>query len=335
MPSWGMKNVLVSPNAVVARLERDAPLTVYLGDALEMLKLLPDECVDMVVTSPPYCMGKVYEDEKSVEQFEGAHNDILPEVVRITKAGGSICWQVGYHVNEKEIVPLDYIVHSIMQRIEGMTLRNRIVWTFGHGLHSNHRFSGRHEMVLWYTKGDDYHFDLNAVRIPQKYPGKRHYKGDRKGKLSGNPKGKNPADVWDIPNVKAKHIEKTDHPCQFPVGLVDRLIRALTKKNGLVCDPFMGSGSSGVAAVNNGRRFLGVEMSNAYVQIAQDRLEKASQGLAVFRSADIPPRAPKPTEKVSIWPKHFLRQQMKPVKTAGRTLLPGISRPRSPKPVVG
>src|ERR1041384_3300304 len=93
-------------------------------------------------------------------------------------------------------------------------------------------------IFLRYSKGRRYRFDLNAVRVPQKYPGKKHYKGPKKGKLSGNPKGKNPSDVWEIPNVKSRHVEKTKHPCQFPVALVQRLVRALTLPGSLVVDPF-------------------------------------------------------------------------------------------------
>ena len=71
-----------------------------------------------------------------------------------------------------------------------LILRNRIIWTFGHGLNSTQRFSGRHEMILWFTKGEQYCFNLDCIRVPQKYPGKRYYKGEHKGELSGNPYGK-------------------------------------------------------------------------------------------------------------------------------------------------
>ena len=94
-------------------------------------------------------------------------------------------------------------------------MKNRIVWHFEHGLHLKHKFSGRYETILWFVKTDKYIFDLDKVRVPQKYPGKVGYKGKNKGKYSGNIKGKNPSDVWIIPNVKSFHKEKTIHPCQF------------------------------------------------------------------------------------------------------------------------
>ena len=147
-----------------------------------------------------------------------------------------------------------------LDKNEQLLLRNRIVWTFGHGLNSEHRFSGRHETNLWFTKGNDYIFNLDCVRVPQKYPGKTFFKGKRKGEISGNPLGKNPTDVWDIPNVKANHVEKTEHPCQFPEALAQRLILALTNESDIVLDPFLGSGTTALACHLNNRRFVGFEL---------------------------------------------------------------------------
>ncbi|GGA01908.1 hypothetical protein GCM10010923_08270 [Blastomonas marina] len=233
---------------------------------------------------------------------------VASEAVRVTSSAGSICWQVGNFVDQGSIQPLDYIVYDVFANQLGLTLRNRIVWTFGHGTHAKRRFSGRHETVLWFTKTNDYFFDLDAVRVPQKYPGKRHYKGPQRGQYSGNPLGKNPGDVWDIPNVKAKHVEKTEHPCQFPLALAKRLITSLTPKGGLVVDPYMGSGTAGAAAITLGRRFIGSDLEEKYVDIARDRLSKAVQNKLPERP-DIPVRTPVPTEAVTKRPRHFKEGQ--------------------------
>ena len=272
---------------------------LHLGDCFELLQKMPDNSVDMVITSPPYCMGKSYEKTKDLADFLKQHKRLFPEIVRVVKNGGSICWQVGSHVDDNEVAPLDFYVFRTALEFPELKLRNRIVWTFGHGLNCRQRFSGRHETVLWYTKGDGYSFDLDAVRIKQKYPGKRGYKGKNKGKFTSNPLGKNPSDVWDIPNVKGKHSEKTAHPCQFPVALAQRLVLALTKKKGLVFDPFAGSGSSGVAAVVAGRRFIGAELDKKYYKIAAKRLSDALDGTIRFRPHDQPIHVPKPTDKVA------------------------------------
>jgi adenine-specific DNA-methyltransferase len=204
-------------------------------------------------------MGKEYDTSLSTKDFVADHQRLAPLLVRALKDGGSLCWQVGHHVRNGAVVPLDALVYPIFAAQKNLFLRNRIVWTFGHGVHASRRFSGRHETILWFTKGEDYEFNLDAVRVPQKYPGKRHYKGPHKGEWSGNPRGKNPSDVWEIPNVKSRHIEKTSHPCQFPVALIQRLVRALVKPNGLIVDPFMGSGTSAIAAALEGRRFAGCD----------------------------------------------------------------------------
>ena len=273
---------------------------------MELLRSMPDDSVSLTLTSPPYCMGKEYETSYSLEDFANAHAQTLPEIVRVTRKGGSICWQVGYHVEKNRCSPLDYLVFDIMRNQKSVSLRNRIIWSFGHGLHNTKRFSGRHETILWFTKGDSYYFDLDAVRVPQKYPGKRHYKGEHKGKFSGNPKGKNPSDLWEIPNVKANHVEKVGHPCQFPVGLAERLVRALCPKGETVFDPFMGSSSTGVAAIINDRRFLGAESDGKYTALAHERMLMAHSGTAPFRSADQPIYRPSGKEAVAQRPQHFV-----------------------------
>jgi adenine-specific DNA-methyltransferase len=172
-------------------------------------------------------------------------------------------------------------------------------------MHQSSRFSGRHEIVLWFTKGSQYFFDLNAVRAPQKYPGKRSYKGPRKGDWTCNPLGKNPGDVWEIPNVKAAHVEKVGHPCQFPVALAERLVRALCPLGGTVLDPYMGSASTGVAAIINGRRFLGAEIEERYRSMAYERLLKADAGTIKIRPMDQPIYVAGPNDSVARRPVHF------------------------------
>lgn len=291
--------------AIKSFMTHDADV-MFNGDCFKLISELDDASVDLTITSPPYCMGKDYESSNDVNDFIEHHETLLPEIVRITKPGGSICWQVGYHVKDATVFPLDYAVFSIISKFPEIKLRNRIVWTFGHGTHSQKRLSGRHETILWFTKGDDPFFNLDAIRVPQKYPGKRHYKGPNKGELSGNPLGKNPGDIWDIPNVKSNHIEKTLHPCQFPVSLVQRVIRGFCPIGGIVFDPFAGVGSAGVAAVLEGRRFLGAELSTKYTKIAQNRYRDAVNKTAQVRPLDKPLHEPRPTDAVAQRPSHFV-----------------------------
>lgn len=304
MPSRS-KIVSRSVKSALARVgDKNNDDVIYRGDSSKLIQKLPSESIDLIFSSPPYCMGKEYENSRSIEDFIDNHKLLIPQLVRALKSGGSICWQVGYHVKNSVTTPLDFLAHQIFAGEKDIVLRNRIIWTFEHGLHSSRRFSGRHEVILWYTKGD-VNFDLDSVRIPQKYPGKKSYRGPNKGSYSGNPLGKNPGDVWNVPNVKGNHVEKTEHPCQFPVALPLTLVRAACRPGGIVFDPFMGVGSTGVAAAIAHRRFLGCEVVSEYVRVAAKRISDAREDSAVYRPFWQPIHKPKPTDAVARRPEHF------------------------------
>jgi adenine-specific DNA-methyltransferase len=250
---------------------------IYQDDVLDSLRKIKSESVQLIVTSPPYNIGKEYETKTKYSDYFEWQAEVISECFRVLKTGGSICWQVGNGIDKGEVIPLDAVFYSMFKKYD-LKLRNRIIWTFGHGLHAKNRFSGRHESILWFTKGSDYTFNLDAVRVPVKYPNKKHFKGPKIGQLSSNPLGKNPGDVWDITNVKAMHPEKTEHPCQFPVALVERLILSLTDTQDLVLDPFVGSGTTLVAAALHGRKSLGIEIQEKYVQICIERITNLHQG---------------------------------------------------------
>lgn len=263
---------------------------LYEGDCLQFIRHLPQRPIfDLIVTSPPYNIGKTYEKGKirPLEKYIVWQEKIIRKLYPLLKENGSICWQVGNFVDNGEIIPLDIELAGIFKKLD-MQMRNRIIWTYGHGLHSKKRFSGRYEVILWYTKSNTYTFNLDPVRVKAKYPGKKAYKGPNKGQLSGNRLGKNPADVWDIPNVKGNHIEKTIHPCQFPVALIERLVLALTNEGGLVFDPFCGAASSGVAALLHKRRYFGCDTVKEYLQISKQRLEDTEAGIVLHRPLDKP-----------------------------------------------
>ncbi len=270
-----------------------ADVVLYTGDTLDLLSQIPDNTVQLVVTSPPYNIGKEYERRMPIDEYLKQQEKVIREAVRITKPSGSICWQVGNYIENGEITPLDIILYPIFHKM-GLKLRNRIVWHFGHGLHARKRFSGRYEVILWFTKSDEYVFNLDAVRVPQKYPNKKYFKGPKKGQLSGNPLGKNPSDVWEIPNVKANHPEKTIHPAQFPVELVERLVLALTDPGDWVVDPFMGVGSSLIAALLHSRKAAGAEIVEEYVRIARERIALLMRGELKLRPMGRPIYQPPP-----------------------------------------
>jgi len=262
-------------------------IVLFEGDCLELLKNVPDSSIQLVVTSPPYNLGKEYEKKLKLDNYLEEQAKVIKESVRVLAERGSICWQVGNHVDNGSIIPLDSVLYPIFANL-GLKMRNRIIWHFEHGLHCNRRFSGRYETIMWFTKSDEYVFNLDPVRVPQKYPGKRYFKGPRAGEYSCNPLGKNPGDLWVIPNVKNNHIEKTNHPCQFPVELIERLVLSMTNEGDSVFDPFVGTGTSIVAAIRHGRKGIGAEVFDKYVAIAKQRIQQTLDGTLKTRPMDRP-----------------------------------------------
>ena len=260
------------------KLEQDQLVRMACQNNLEFLADIPSDTVKLIVTSPPYNIGKRYEKRTSLESYVEAQMRVIDKCVRVLHPNGSICWQVGNHVDKGEVFPLDIVLYEIFKR-HGLKLRNRIVWHFEHGLHCSKRLSGRYETILWFTKSDDYTFNLDTIRTPSKYPGKKYFKGPKKGQLSGNPLGKNPGDVWIFPNVKNNHVEKTIHPCQFPVELVERLVISLTNPLDVVLDPYMGVGSAVIGAIKHNRFGYGCDVVQEYVDIALERADALRTGL--------------------------------------------------------
>ena len=277
---------------ITGKFDIGADVVLYLGDTLDLLKQIPDKTAGLIVTSPPYNIGKPYEKKLNLQEYIEQQEKVIKESIRITKDDGSICWQIGNYVENGSIIPLDILLYPIFDRF-GLKLRNRIVWHFGHGLHAQKRFSGRYEVILWFTKSENYIFNLDAVRVPQKYPSKKYFKGPKKGELSCHPLGKNPTDVWEIPNVKSNHPEKTIHPCQFPVELIERLVLALTNPGDWVIDPFIGVGSTAIAAILHGRKAAGADIIEEYIKITKQRIELLLRGKLKLRPMGKPIYEPK------------------------------------------
>ena len=304
---------------IVSQYEADAEVVLYAGDNKQLLASIPDGSVKLVVTSPPYNVGKSYEKKVAIESYLETQRSVIKELHRVLADDGSICWQVGNYVEQGEVFPLDIYYYDIFKSL-GMQLRNRIVWHFGHGLHAKKRFSGRYETLLWFSKSSNYTFNLDPVRVPSKYPGKRHFKGDRRGQPSGNPLGKNPSDIWeimaqeweeaiwDIPNCKANHPEKTAHPAQFPIELAERCVLAMTNERDSILDPYAGVGSSLIAALKNNRKALGSERQNDYVEIAKKRIKAFYSGTLSIRKIGTPVFVPTGKEKVAQVPMEWSKQ---------------------------
>lgn len=292
------------------------------GDVLDYLRTIRPSSCSLVVSSPPYNIRKPYErsDNRTYKEYIDWQRHVLEVLTVSLTDNASVCWQVGTYVADGEIFPLD-IPFVQMFRDLGFQLRNRIIWRYNFGHNADKRFSGRYETLLWFSRTNKYTFNLDPVRIPQMYPGKRHSKkkGEKGGAPSGNPLGKNPSDywefsateafqnnpVWDIPNVKANHPEYTVHPCQFPVELAERCILALSNIGDTVLDPFIGTGATAIAAAKHGRHAIGGDRFPEYIEIAKKRLSELKLGTISLRPLGRPVRRPISTERVSQIPEEW------------------------------
>ena len=299
--------------------DANAMSVILAGDAAETLKTVPDGSIQLIITSPPYNIGKAYEQATELEKYLENLTPIVDQLIRVLSDKGSLCWQVGNFVEHSEIFPLDIFYYPYFKK-RGLKLRNRVIWHFDHGLHCSKRFSGRYEVLMWFTKSDSYTFNLDSVRVPSKYPGKTNYHpGADYGKLSGNPLGKNPSDMWNvmekdwetslwcIPNVKANHPEKTIHPCQFPIEVVERCVLAFTNEHDWVLDPFSGVGSAILGALRHNRRGIGCEREEQYIEIAKQRIADFRNGTLPYRPLGKPVHQPTGREKITQIPREWLQ----------------------------
>jgi len=311
---------MIDRHPISEKFNANEHIVVSENDTLRALKTLPNSSFKLAVSSPPYNIGKEYEKQTELQHYLDWQSEILKELARVVSEDGSIVWQVGNFIDNGEVFPLDIYFYPIIKSL-GLQLRNRIVWHFDHGLHATKRFSGRYEVLLWFTKSENYTFNLDSVRVPSKYPGKLHYKGEKKGQPSGNPLGKNPSDYWtiisqewesgviEIPNVKSNHPEKTMHPCQFPIELIERCILALTNEDDWVLDPFGGVGSSLIAALKNGRRGMIIDRDPQYISITKERISAFQNGALKIRPLGKPVHKPTGKEKVAQMPSEWLKEK--------------------------
>lgn len=253
---------------------------IYNGDAFNLVKEIKVGSVDLVLTSPPYGIGKAYETRSSyVEDYIESMKPIIAPLVATIRPGGYLVWQVGTRIEGDNIYPLSEFYLPLF-REAGLKLVNELIWEFQDnkpfaGSHYR-RLTQSHETALIFRKDGESTFNLDAVRVPQKYPRKKGYRRKNRGVFACNPLGKNPGDVWDIHTLHFNSPERWDHPAQFPEELCRRLILLLTNPGDLVLDPFAGVATTLKVAKDLGRMFLGFEKEPHYYNQAVLRLNDVS-----------------------------------------------------------
>jgi adenine-specific DNA-methyltransferase len=251
-------------------------ISLYNRDCLSAMQQLQSGLIDLTVTSPPYNIGKAYEQPLELAEYIEWCSQWLGEIGRLTSERGAFWLNLGYveKPGAARALPLTYILWNRVP----LYLIQEVVWHYGAGVAAKRSFSPRNEKFLWYVKNESgYTFNLDDVRDPDvKYPNQK-----KNGKLKCNPLGKNPSDVWLFPKVTSgtdrASPERTEHPAQFPVAVIERIIKACSNRGDVILDPFMGSGTTALVAVQLGRPVLGFEVSPRYMEIARLRLEALFQ----------------------------------------------------------
>jgi adenine-specific DNA-methyltransferase len=245
---------------------------IYNLDCLEAMTILPDESINLTVTSPPYNIGKEYENLLPLDDYINWCKKWITEVYRLTLCDGAFWLNLGYLSikNRAKAIPISYLLWDKIP----FYLIQEIVWNYGAGVAGSKFFSPRNEKFLWYVKNSEtYTFNLDDIRDPNvKYPNQK-----KNGKIRVNPLGKNPTDVWEFPKVTSgqnrSSKERTPHPAQFPSAVIQRIIQASSHQNQIVLDPFLGSGTTAMVALDLNRLVIGFEIREDYCDIAANRIE--------------------------------------------------------------
>ncbi len=242
------------------------------------MREIPDESVDLMVTSPPYNInisygnkwenrkivatkGQKYDDKMPEELYRLMLNNVLRESIRVLKPNGSMYLNMKNRMVKGNLISPNWV----LDYLEKMHLKNIIIWQFDWGGSTNKRFASRYENIFFLTKNrDKWTFNLEDVMVPSV-----NYRPDRyKTQL------KNPSDVWKIPLVSGNSVERTEHPAQYPEKMIERIIKVATNEGDVVLDPFMGSGTTALVSCRLKRKYIGYEIYPDYIDIAKKRLEQ-------------------------------------------------------------
>ncbi len=245
----------------------DRNLEIILGDALVELTKIESSSIDLIVADPPYNLGKDYgnnHDIKGFEEYLEFSERWLREAHRVLKPTGSLYVFMGFRF-------ISYLYDILDRKLE-MFFSNWIVWHYTQGMGKTKGFSPRHDDILMFTKSKDYVFNLDAVRIPQKFYRERN-----------NMRGANPGDVWEFSHVHYCNENRQAHPTQKPEGLIERIVLASSNEGGAVLDPFSGSGTTLRVCQQLNRNCIGIELNPDYVYLTHERLK---QPFSSFDSVD-------------------------------------------------
>lgn len=237
-------------------------ISVLNGDMLTKLKTIASSSIDLVIADPPYNLGKDYgnnNDSMDFEEYLSFSKAWLREVDRVLKPTGTIYVFMGVQF-------ISYI-YDILSRDLGYQFNTWICWHYTQGMGKKKGFSPRHDDILMFNKSSSFTFNLDDIKVPQKYYRERN-----------NMRGANPGDVWSFTHVHYCNENRQGHPTQKPEGIIERMVLGSSNKNDVVLDPFSGSGTTLRVCQQLERSAIGIEINPQYVAMTEERLKKPFYG---------------------------------------------------------
>ncbi len=237
-------------------------LDLKLGDSIELLKTFKSSSIDLIVADPPYNLGKNYgnnHDLKGFDEYIHFSRAWLTEAHRVLKKTGTIYVFMGVRF-------ISYL-YDILDRELGFFFNSWITWHYTQGLGKTKGFSPRHDDILMFTKSKNFTFNLDSIRVPQKYYRSRN-----------NMRGANPGDVWEFSHVHYCNENRQNHPTQKPEGLIERIVLVSSNVDDMILDPFSGSGTTLRVCQQLQRNCIGIEINPDYVKNTKIRLKQKFNG---------------------------------------------------------
>lgn len=243
-----------------SHIETKTPLKTYHGlfiqDAVEFLKKMPDASVQLILIDPPYNLDLAYWD--TFENYLDWAKQWLDEIYRVLSDTGNCVIFGGFQYQDLKKGDLLEIMHYTRHNTD-LRFTNLVIWYYKNGMSAHRFFANRHEEAIWLSKTKNYFFDLDSVRVPYDEETKKLYKRDKRLNPESVEKGKNPTNVWEIGRLNGNSIERVGHPTQKPLELIRRFVKGLSYPGSLVLDFFAGSGTTGRVCIEESRNSILVD----------------------------------------------------------------------------
>lgn len=247
---------------------------IYNEDCLGGIGKIEDNSIDLILTDPPYCLGKDYGNDSDMknpkEYLEWTYKWIDLVIPKLKDSGSMyifLSWQYSPEI-------FSYIKAKI--RMINEIIWDRRVPSMGG---STRRFTSVHDNIGVFVKKNDYYFNIDEVRIPYDEKTKKARSRSIFVGAKWLEVGYNPKDIWSHSRLHRQDPEREKHPTQKPLAIIDRIVKASSPKNGIVFDPFMGSGTTAISCIRNDRKYTGFEVNKDYYNMIQKRILREKSNL--------------------------------------------------------